>query len=364
MDRVYTNYDSDKKIFEEFANENGWEKYPANKIIKVQLKNFDFNSYPYMDTLSSFNLVTGVLTNTLMKEEDWVILQSTNGSYEGSDGVWSEFHQESIPENEAVWCENINSYSWSELSTWLEYKSEYAYDNGGIVYSEYDSSSYFIEDTVYSEITDEYYYLEGGKFIQIQTSSDESDKQWIPEDRTDLYIKIDDQYYYRLEYIKDPYTNEYHFKDEMIDGIRYNVLLLKKLEKELGTVTKVVIKELVDIYKKDNYDKDSIIKSISENKEFKKYILVAWGLSQERKPNEEDMIVALFTHMTSSNTTTNLAFLSHIAKFDDKKIFKKFEYWQVQKQRLINNIRNNFCKSFDVSLFGPEIYKRYLFLNI
>jgi hypothetical protein len=97
MDRVYTSRDSDVNLFISYAKKNNWcykknqnsysvfdmvcgestEKYNNDNPIKVQLTNYKFTYYPYMDTLL-FMTNDGLLHNS-NKIESQYMFKSTSG---------------------------------------------------------------------------------------------------------------------------------------------------------------------------------------------------------------------------------------------------------------------------------------------
>lgn len=95
MDRVYTITDSDAVIFENYAIKKGYYyrnnsgnsdvkiyfngKKSTKKLI-VDLDNFKFKKYPYLDTLCYLNDEEGFLTNSDM-EDYQKILRDTDGGY-------------------------------------------------------------------------------------------------------------------------------------------------------------------------------------------------------------------------------------------------------------------------------------------
>ncbi len=96
MDRIYTTQDADVELFKQFAEKNGWyykrsqSMEPGETItngsesirvlIKVKLDNFDFEYYPYCDTMCYLNENDGCLYNREMG--DGKALRDTGGSYE------------------------------------------------------------------------------------------------------------------------------------------------------------------------------------------------------------------------------------------------------------------------------------------
>jgi hypothetical protein len=63
MDRIYSASNSDAKIFADYAKKNGWLCYDLvmssdsakQSELIVEIKNIDFQSYPYMDTFMNFS---------------------------------------------------------------------------------------------------------------------------------------------------------------------------------------------------------------------------------------------------------------------------------------------------------------------
>lgn len=110
MDRVYTSNDSDTKLFEEWAKENGWfykvgqSMYPSNEIsngvdsgyykIKVELDENNIETFPYMDTLC-FYLESGYITNCENKSHEREF-RTTHGGYYliNEDGEREEIYSE------------------------------------------------------------------------------------------------------------------------------------------------------------------------------------------------------------------------------------------------------------------------------
>jgi hypothetical protein len=102
LDRIYTNNDSDVDLFKKFAQENNWwtkqrqdssndfkvekggEVKPAKFIVDLQKWDEEF---PYLDSLSFFNPVTGELSNQARAiNAKWELL-STSGDY---NELWIE----------------------------------------------------------------------------------------------------------------------------------------------------------------------------------------------------------------------------------------------------------------------------------
>jgi hypothetical protein len=101
MDRIYTNNDSDVDLFKKFANKNNWwckknqsssssfmaergnESKSSDYI--VDLKRWDLDAYPYIDTLCYLNSETGELSNSKENVGANRLLNDTSGGYDWLD---------------------------------------------------------------------------------------------------------------------------------------------------------------------------------------------------------------------------------------------------------------------------------------
>ena len=144
LDRVYTRYDSDtEKIadwYKDFIKATD-ENYKAHFIgrtsgCKVQLKNWNFKQYPYMDTLSVIDYETGVLGTYEMQDRSRLQyhIQSTDGEPTVPDHDWSEHYQRWIPNRESVYINSLGDY-------YLESDCVKSYDDNWI----------FKDDSIYSD---------------------------------------------------------------------------------------------------------------------------------------------------------------------------------------------------------------------
>lgn len=98
MDRVYTNRDHQEKVMMDFANKKGWAYRKSGGVherqvvyqgksndlkMSTKIKKLEYASYPYMDTFSRYDYVTGLLWNDMNrnKKTRGYILQSTQGDF-------------------------------------------------------------------------------------------------------------------------------------------------------------------------------------------------------------------------------------------------------------------------------------------
>jgi hypothetical protein len=93
LDRCYSIMDYDQVRYENLAKKNGWFYYKSGDVyydnakvyttLRVYLKNYDFRSYPYVDTLKILDDYNGTLSNELLGDrEDAKLLSDTEGGWE------------------------------------------------------------------------------------------------------------------------------------------------------------------------------------------------------------------------------------------------------------------------------------------
>ena len=90
MDRIYYIKDSDSNLFAKYAKDNNIHfktspNYNKDQKITVQLKNFKFKYYPYMDTFKYLDL-NGELSNIVNTNKHFYQLEQTFGGHNSSIG--------------------------------------------------------------------------------------------------------------------------------------------------------------------------------------------------------------------------------------------------------------------------------------
>jgi hypothetical protein len=112
MDRIYTSKDSDVALFKMYAGSiDAWSKELQTSSYKyrsdfhyffqiekngemkkgdliVQLDNYGFNKYPYLDTFCYYNRDTGQLCNDKEEIDADILVCNTDGGYKDSDFEW------------------------------------------------------------------------------------------------------------------------------------------------------------------------------------------------------------------------------------------------------------------------------------
>jgi hypothetical protein len=375
MDRIYTIKDSDKLLFEAYAKENDIVR-SVNHAYKIKVKEGRYDYYPYMDTLTSYDYENGILSSSI-DGEDILELQNTDGTASDNSGrVWSEYHGEYIDEDDARYCEDVEGPVHYESTVWLEYLDIYVTDNADTVYSEYLDGNYYREDAVHSECMDDYLKADDSDVIEIKTSAD-GDTDYCVLDRKDLYIEVDEEYYYRKNYILDPYTGDLHFKDEIVDGVKYIKYLENKLEEELEVKEKYTLaggkfdlekyrmdlkKMFVEYVPTDDFIKEVKTKGGDNSYYYHLPGLYAWII---RDQMNYGTINAGYQSSASLSSYKKLLFdiLEEMSEEFDKENIK---LWYDDKFARSWTLRSVFkiFDNIDITKFPTEIYKRIFFFNI
>ena len=382
MDRVYMINDSDKLLFEAYAKEHNIFR-SQTYTYKIKVKEGRYNYYPYMDTFTCYDYEKGILTSGVDGySEDILELQNTDGTASDNSGrVYSEYHGEYIDEDDARYCEDVEGPVHYESTVWLEYLDIYVTDNADTVYSEYFDGNYYSEDAVRSECMDDWLRKEDSDVIEIITSAD-GDTDYCVKDRTQHYIEVDGEYYSRKDYILDPYTGEYHFGDEKVDGVKYIKYLENKLEEELEVKEKYTLaggkfdlekyredlkKMLVEYVPTDDFIKEVKTKGDYLVGTIRSYYyhlpgLYAWII---RDQMNYGVIRADYFTTNALGSYKNLFndILEEMSEEFDKENIK---LWYDDKFSRSWTLRPLFkiFDNIDITKFPTEIYKRIFFFNI
>ena len=383
MDRVYMINDSDKLLFEAYAKEHNIFR-SQTYTYKIKVKEGRYNYYPYMDTFTCYDYEKGILTSGVDGySEDILELQNTDGTASDNSGrVYSEYHGEYIDEDDARYCEDVEGPVHYESTVWLEYLDIYVTDNADTVYSEYFDGNYYSEDAVRSECMDDWLKKDDSEVIEIITNA-EGDTDYCAKDYTQHYIEVDGEYYSRKDYILDPYTGEYHFGDEKVDGVKYIKYLENKLEEELEVKEKYTLaggKFDLEKYREDlkkmlveYVPTDDFIKEVKTKGDYlvgtsiRSYYyhlpgLYAWII---RDQMNYGVIRADYFATNALGSYKNLFndILEEMSEEFDKENIK---LWYDDKFSRSWTLRPLFkiFDNIDITKFPTEIYKRIFFFNI
>lgn len=225
MDRQYTIKDSDVQKFRNYAKEQGWcyKSYnnhhsysivtindeEKNVAMTVQVKDKDYNRYPYMDTFRRYDVNNGILHNDDEQDSEYegqYILEDTGGGYQEIEGgVYSEYYDRRISEDEAVWSEPLEDYLIRDRSVEVRRASStrrqgwYPEDFDDIFYDEDHGEYFHVDDGVWSDIKNRMLYDQTAVRVVTDIFDDgdvpSSDDQYIYEGDNDI-IEIDTDWFW------------------------------------------------------------------------------------------------------------------------------------------------------------------------
>jgi hypothetical protein len=178
MDRQYTIKESDVQKFKNYAKEKGWcyksynnhhsystvtiDDEVKNVDMTVKVKDKDYNRYPYMDTFRRYDVSNGILHNDSEQDKDYegqYILEDTGGGYmEVEGGVYSEWYDRRVNDDDAVWSEPLSDYLIRDRA--VEVTRGYSRRQGWYP-EDYD-------DVFYDEDHDEYFHTDDGVWSEIE----------------------------------------------------------------------------------------------------------------------------------------------------------------------------------------------------
>jgi len=372
QDRIYTIRDSDKLLFEEWAEKNDYLTFEGyNKTLEVKVGEHNYTKFPYMDTFAAFSPSENLLSSdeSLWPDSGYYILRETNGGFRDFNVVWSDYHSEYIPNEEAVWCENIEDYSWKDDALYLNYKDIWVFDNGDgdVVFSRLEGEYFYKEDVVFSDVIDDYIYKDSPKNKPIEVIINErGEKDWCPESRTDLYLVVDGEYYRKDKCFKDPYTSNWVFKDsKLARDIDKKLMLEFGLDPESsiehGIPTNQAVQSVLT-------DLELRLQDFKMTKEIKDEIK---GLDLEERPDLEDVFNILKSYLSIS--TSGLTMDGNYSYRYLTNLINKFNLYKKEDVSILIAKLNQsgdlplilkMCIDFDKTLLPEDIYKRWLFVNM
>ena len=123
LDRVYFSHPTQNELLNNWAKLKYGEINSYNNLsgkrLSVQLKNYRFDLYPYIDTFCY--LVGNTLQNwEPSSSQKFIILQDTSGGYDDGNRTYSEYEDRYINTEDAVHSERYGWLSDARYSDWLE----------------------------------------------------------------------------------------------------------------------------------------------------------------------------------------------------------------------------------------------------
>jgi hypothetical protein len=272
MDRVYAIDEPTRLLFDDWANERGYLRrfgysqsemkkfYLKDQVftgeIRVQLKEWLFDEYPYMDTFKKLHVKSGVLHNDRDESEyGFYVLQSTSGGFEDTTGRWSSYYDERIDPDDAVYSEPLDDWiirdsaievtlgrnrnrGWYpddfEDITYDQFRDEWIHADES-TYSEY-YGGYIYEDDAIEVVTDVDIYRGRLNFTTDTLSDYDSNVISVGKLEACSYLEENYEYYSYFvgDILKKNEDNKYYFREYEeevydVDGDRWNQIDIEVL---------------------------------------------------------------------------------------------------------------------------------------
>jgi hypothetical protein len=250
MDRQYTIKESDVQKFRNYAIDKGWtyKSYnnhhsfgtvningeDKNVQMTIKVKDKDYNRYPYMDTFRRYDVSNGILHNDDEQDRDYegqYILEDTGGGYsEIEGGVYSEWYDRRINDDDAVWSEPLSDYLIRDRAVevtrgYSRRRGWYPEDYDDVFFDEDHDEYFHIDDGVYSEIENKTLWSETAVKVVDEIFGDgdvpSSDDQYMYEGDRDI-TEIDTDWFW-FDKISDKFRDwrEYSYISQKLLVVDY-----------------------------------------------------------------------------------------------------------------------------------------------
>ena len=380
LDRIYFVDVDDVEYYYNWCKKNGvklaYDNYRMGSDIKalkyfadVNLGEHEYETFPYIDTFGYYNPYEYKLFQE--EDKDSYKVQQTDGSFIPlSERVYSERYGDYINKEDAEWCEDVDDWLPREDTVYLEYKDISVSTDASTVYSSKTERYYYTHDCDYSECMSDWLCSEDVDLVYFYINSSEDQDCCIAEDY-EYYFELNGQNYSRENYLKDPYTGEYHFIDEEIEGDKYFDYLDNKLKEDLNIGNADVRKDLKKLLI-DYEPTDEFLDEISTK--FKNYI--------DDEYSSEYLLLGVYTWLTISDKhMRNQNFFREKfrnevwdfinLKYEDEDEISKIKSYYIDKFPVGQAYGFRKCGFFinclysiDYSKLPVEIYKRVLYLDL
>jgi hypothetical protein len=246
LDRQYTIKESDVDKFRDYADKEGWaykdvnshssfrgivykgSSYNVDMEVEVTAKRYD--SYPYMDTFRSYEYSTGTLINENRTDDrDYYLLDDTSGGYTDGSRVYSEYEQDEIDRDDAVWSEPLDSwisdYDSVEVERASSYRDKGWYPSGhrDITYDGWNEEHIHVDDAKYSEEYQYDIYYDDAISVIYEIDEDgvvNEEEYYMHRDDSDAIniTDLDSNWYKKFteEYDTDTWDNHTRIKKELL----------------------------------------------------------------------------------------------------------------------------------------------------
>lgn len=382
LDRIYYVNKEDIEIYYNWCKKNGvkfaYDNYRMGSEIKalkyfaeVHLGEYTYETFPYIDTFGYYNPYEYKLFQE--EDQDSYKVQQTDGSFIPlSERVFSEREGDYINKEDAEWCEDVDDWLPREDTVYLEYKDIYVSTDASTVYSSQTERHYYTDDCDYSECMSDWLCSKDDDvdLVYFYINSSEDSDCCIDGDY-EYYFELNGQNYSRENYLKDPYTGEYHFIDEEVEGDKYFDYLDNKLKEDLNIGNADVRKDIKKLLL-DYEPTDEFLDEISTK--FKNYI--------DDEYSSEYLLLGVYTWLTISDKhMRNQNFFREKfrnevwdfinLKYEDEDEISKIKSYYNDKFPVGQAYGFRRCGFFinclysiDYSKLPVEIYKRILYLDL
>lgn len=256
MDRQYTINDSDVIKFQNYAKENGWS-YKSNNNhhslenitffntskrvnMTVTVKpykgdsDYEYSRYPYLDTFRRYDPETGYLYNDEDTDSDNAgnyILDNTGGGFtEIERGVYSEWCDCTIDEDDAVYSDRVDSYLRRDDAVMVElgprsHRGWWPSDHDDIVFDDGRDEYIHRDDSRYCEIDGSFIFEDDAVMVVSDIESDgeiNEDDMWMRQDDSRIVsiygeeIGDDKLWYKKLCEIDSNWENNTHILKKLL----------------------------------------------------------------------------------------------------------------------------------------------------
>lgn len=213
MDRQYAITDAEINVLRKWADrqkyayktQNSFGSYKLLTLggnqfycdMKIQLGDFDYVKFPYMDTFKRFEPIDKILYNDDEEKEGFYVLDSTSGGFTSKNvvnTVYSDWLGEEIPEDDSVYSRHVDSYLREEDAVQVDmgsnrYRGWWPASYDDIVEDFWSGDYMHINDSVYSDRYDGY-LLRDYSLSAVHEIDDRGncnvDEYWISEDDQDF----------------------------------------------------------------------------------------------------------------------------------------------------------------------------------
>ena len=318
MDRIYGKDDSVTQLYRDYSDKQGWARRTYSGYsqvrnvtykgedhsyvdMRIKLDNANFNYYPYMDTFKRLRISDNLLFNDDNEEEDWS-LTCTDGTYEDFGGVWSDYHDRRIPEDEAVYSDWEDTYILRNYAVEVtlgsrRYRGWYPEDHDSLVYDEFREEWINENDAVYSEFLDKSFFNEDEDYIIT----------WVDDD---IYSYAYNKFRGDNELVSDQWTSGNVISTRKMDCYSYL---------EYNDIHLYIFDQIVSLNERDDYYFNDLKVKVYETED---------GLL-----SEEDCDILGIKPSGKSYTTDELAYL-----FRNPNLERILEAANEEKSKLENTI--------------------------